>query len=252
MDADYTLLEYPISLTYTHFSQALDLYLICDATAATMNWDRNTYPRDWIVRQNMSLSSVIHSFCAVEATVNTISYKIFRTTDHPRYVEPSQRTFLLNKSISNWKTVQCIDKFCLLFDCAKCPAPPQDLLTDLRELNNLRNWIVHGFVYGTTALLEKNSRGTYDEVDTDDELDWSRHFPKNKFNRLDRLCKLDARKALLIALRACALMQPIDHPMFIISSHIFPGKVTVIDEIDFDFEQMLDTYIENAKSAYGS
>jgi hypothetical protein len=90
------------------------------------------------------------------------------------------------------------------------PALPQELLCDLRELNKLRNWIAHGFVYKTTVLVEKNSQGTYDEVDVENEVDWAKSFPRTAFNTLDSLDNEDARKGLLIALRTLAWMLPME------------------------------------------
>jgi hypothetical protein len=136
-----------------------------------------------------------------------------------------------------------------VIECAKEAQPPDDLLADLRELNNLRNWIVHGFVYKTTVLVEKNSEGQYDEVDVENEIDWLKHFPRNRFNSLDRIDERDARKALLISFRALTWLQRADHSALIIHSYTKPRHATVVTDTNFDFAAMLDSYIEEAKSA---
>jgi hypothetical protein len=236
-DNDILLAEVPISLGYTHLSQAIDLYLIADSHS------------DWRVSHGMTISSIIHSYCAIESTVNTIAYGIFRREDHPHYIAPIHRSFLLKKCLSNWKTLQFIDKFCLLFDCAKQVQPSENVLADLRELNNLRNWIVHGFVYKKTLLLEKTSEGEYEGVDEEDEINWLGHFPKNHFNPLDQMDERDARKVLLIALRALALVQVTLERLFVVTSNRTPSRFTLVTDTNFDFSSMLDRFIEQAKSA---
>lgn len=249
---DLILQEFPVSLRYTHISQAIDLYLIADGNAPILSCNKEIYPPSWIVRAHMSVSSIIHSFCAVESAVNAIAYQIFRDDKHPHYISPIDRSFVLRKIISNWKAMQCIDKFCVLLECTKQTEPPQDLLADLRELNNLRNWIVHGFVYKSTILLEKNTDGTYDEVDVENEIDWRKHFPRNTFQPLDRIDSSDARKALLIALRALAWLQPADHSgMLIIPSYMKPPSATLVTDTNFDFAAMLDSRIEECKVISG-
>jgi hypothetical protein len=250
-DDDVVLFEGPVSLGYAHISQAIDLYLIAEGNAPILGWDKDRYPPDWIVRKNMSLSCIIHSFCAVESAVNTIAYNIFRNQNHPHYLAPDDRSFLLKKCVSNWKSLQCIDKYCVLLECAKKKEIPQELLADLRELNNLRNWIVHGFVYKSTILLEKNAEGNYDEIDVENEIDWLKHFPRNRFHPLDRIDSLDARKALLIALRALAWVQPADPSgLLIVGKHTKPARIAIITNTDFDFAGMLDSYIEECKAPH--
>src|SRR4029079_17691164 len=105
-------------------------------------------------------------------------FELFFNEDSPRYVRPEQRDFLLKKSIRSWDTTPFIEKTAFVLFHASKGELPSKLENQLRELNNLRNWLVHGFSYKTTYLLDPkpNETGDYEVVDIEESIDWSKKF----------------------------------------------------------------------------
>ncbi len=73
----------------------------------------------------------------------------------------------------------------------------------MRELNSLRNWLVHGFSYKKIFLLQSTSEDdTYDVVDIEESVNWAEKFPNTKFKPLEDLNSEDADLALRIVFEA--------------------------------------------------
>ncbi|WP_139150295.1 hypothetical protein [Cellulophaga baltica] len=90
----------------------------------------------------------------------------------------------------------------------------------LKELNNLRNWLCHGFSYKTTLLLEpkEGEENTYNEIDSEDNIDWLKKFPNTKFSPIKELNSKDGEKALIIVLEILIILaEALNQPFHIVS-----------------------------------
>jgi hypothetical protein len=181
------LLTYTVSLMRTHLCQAIDLHLTASRPTGL----------DWRVRSHAALSSVLHGFCAFETSVNEAGYNLFFNPNSPSYVPPPSRGHLLNKAVAGWRNLACLDKYALIFDVALGEKAPVRQEGGLRELNLLRNWIAHGFVFETTVLVTPSDIDTFTEIDREDTAGWASKFPNLKFNRLDELDHTGSRKAIV-------------------------------------------------------
>ena len=133
------------------------------------------------------LSSIIHANSGLESVVNFLGFELFSNEDSSRFIQIEQRDFLLTKFVKTWDRAPCLDKISFVLSHSSKTMLPAKLQNQLRELNNLRNWLVHGFCYKTTLLLEPKENGTFNVVDTEDTLDWVKKFPNTKFKPLDQL-----------------------------------------------------------------
>lgn len=223
------------SLDMTHLSHAIDLVRM-----ATPNLEkRSGYPGEFAKR--LSISSIIHSFAGLESVVNFFGYELFFNEDSPRFVPREQREFLLVKMIKSWDTAPFIEKLSfIVFYAAKKQLPPK-LENQLRELNNLRNWLVHGFSYKSTWLIDPtpNERGAHDVVDMEDSVDWAQKFPNTKFNPLHELNTFDARLALTIIFDGLKLLSDCMKQPFLIVTYMPEVKAHVFFEDKFNIQDLI-------------
>ncbi len=195
------------------------------------------------------MSSIIHSYCALESAINEIGYAAFFEEDSALYVNIQNRVYTLRKTIANWKTVSCIDKLLIIVESLSGTTIPNNQIDELRELNNLRNWLVHGFVFKSTVLLEQNpsESGTYTQVDREDSINWSQQFRLTKFNSIDELDVEDARKALIIVLRILQKIMGIENKPIILTNYIYGPCTSVFWPNDtLSGANMIDQHLAKA------
>ena len=104
--------------------------------------------------------------------------------------------------LKSWNaSIQCVEKIDFLLSMHSF-AIEGKLRQQLLELNNLRNWIAHGFPYKTVWLIEpdKQDKTTGTVLDYEDSVDWAKKFPATKFSSLNELNKKDAEIATRIVL----------------------------------------------------
>jgi hypothetical protein len=189
-----------------HLGNAVDLYRM-----ATIKSDED---RD--LRYHLAISSIIHSYCGLESLINRIGYDLFFNEDSGKYIAPAKRDFLLKRLLKSWDNVTIIDKLQFtLFYSGKVEISGA-LENQLRELNIYRNWLVHGFSYKETYLMdwyhvsdtERNdgllARGM--PIDQESSVDWDKKFPITKFNALDSIGITDAKTALSIVFSICEIV----------------------------------------------
>jgi hypothetical protein len=116
---------------------------------------------------------------------------------------------------------------------------PAKLENQLRELNTLRNWIVHGFSYKTTYLIEPETEGVYNVVDMEDSVDWQKKFPNTKFKPLDRLGVEDARLALTIVLEILRIMSDSMHQPISICTYVPKANYKILFEDEFNIQEIV-------------
>ena len=190
-----------VNLCWTHLGHALDLL----RTARSVRKDA-TNPQARELSHRYSISSIIHSFAALESAINYFGYEMFFHDGSARYISPEQRSFLLRRFVQSWNNTPCIEKLIyLVTESGKTPISDK-LQQQSRELNTLRNWLMHGFSYTSTLLLQPKGDNLFDLVDLEDSVNWSEKFPQTKFSDIDSVSPDDATVALRIVLEILRLL----------------------------------------------
>ena len=192
------------SLESDHLGQAFDLLIQLKEVSSEQAALGSS-----VKERRLALSCIIHSFCALESAVNRLGYELFFDPVSEIYVPEEERDFLLNKFIKTWDRGATLEKLHFIAFYAGSRHTAAQLEAKLRELNILRNWLVHGFTYKTTFLLEPSSEGDagfFTVVDFEESVDWRKKFPNCKFNSLSNLRFEDARKAIVIVLESLEVL----------------------------------------------
>jgi hypothetical protein len=244
MEFDGELLCYTVSLTNSHLCQAIDTYL-----SSEEHKNSSTTKYNWITSKNSALSSIIHSFCALESAINEVGHMMFHDSKSPIYFLDQGRNYTLRKAIQSWKNVDCIEKFHIIIDCAPKGKHVEKLVNRMREFNGLRNWLVHGFVFEASILLEnKPEEGVYEQVDREDNVNWISKFPNTKFGSIDQLSSTDARTSLLITLDAMRILYGIINKPLILHSYYHGSHVSLIHDNSVTAETYLDLHIKGLRT----
>jgi hypothetical protein len=197
------LYTYAQDLTAIHLGTALGFLqeVRCLAAQPDVLPEPNRIPMKLIKIRQHSISSIVHAYSGLESAVNSTGYKLFFDKDSPHYL--TDRDLPLKRLIESWeKTLPVADKLCFLLQRRGKDLEPRRL-QELRELNNLRNWLVHGFNYKTTLLLQDDAGGqSYSVLDREDSCNWAEKFLHTKFNSLDMLGCDDATTATRIVVES--------------------------------------------------
>jgi len=195
------LLHYTNSLAMSQLGHSIDVLLL-----SRDHYQSKELSHSWILSQRYAISSIVHAYIGFESAINKVGFELFFDQSSPRYIATANRDLSLRRLIASWdKTLSIAEKFEYIIS-AKSLSAEASLINQLRELNNLRNMLVHGFCFGTTLLLEANDRGSYDLIDREDTIDWKRKFPNTKFNPIDDLDYPDALKAMRIVQNCLRLL----------------------------------------------
>lgn len=245
MKLDGELVTHTVSMSLVHLSQAIDMYLQARDEASSRN-----KPYRWIQSRYNSISSIIHSYSAMESIVSETGHQVFFEEDSYLYVSVEKRSFALRKVLSNWKYASCLDKLNIIIEQASNALLPPKLSAELNEFNNLRNWLVHGFVYKSTLLLEKENgeEDTFTLVDREDSVDWSSKFPNTKFSALDELNENDAKKALVISLSVIKFIYQYRKEPFLLLSYYYGPHYHLVTDEDKNAETTLEEYLKEASN----
>jgi hypothetical protein len=198
---DENLVTFSTSLTSDHLGLALEaFYRINDMDKRSKN----------------AITVVLHSFSGLESAINLIAFETFYNPDSPRYISEDKRDIPLNKLLKSWNaSIPCLEKidFLLSLHSEKID---DNLRNQLTELNNLRNWISHGFPYTTTWLIQPSENDATRGIVLDYEysVDWSKKFPATKFNPLNELNEEDAEKALRIVFKILIKLATVTEQLF--------------------------------------
>lgn len=198
---DDNLVTFSTSLTADHLSLSMEAFYRLDETG---------------MRSKHAITSILHSFCGLESAVNLIAFDFFFNSDSPKYLPDNKRDMPLKKFLKSWNaSIPCLEKIDYLLS-TRSEKLDDKTRNQLTELNNLRNWISHGFPYKTTWLIEPdtedNTKGTV--LDFEHSVDWSKKFQATKFNSLDSLDKVDAEKALRIVLAVLIKLSEVTEQIF--------------------------------------
>lgn len=149
-----------------------------------------------------SISSIIHGFIGLESFVNFLGHELFFNGDSHLFLNIEKKDIPLKKLLNSWNSnLQLTEKVEYLLSL-KGSNLPDNLKFQLIELNNLRNWLIHGFSYKSTYLVQPdpNTPNSGSVLDIEDNVDWKKKFPHTKFQSLTFLDSTDAQVALKIVL----------------------------------------------------
>lgn len=188
-------------------------------------------------RSKNAITSILHGFSGLESAINLIGFDTFFNTDSVKYIPEEKRDLPLKKLLKSWNaSLPCIEKIDFIFSIHK-EKLDDTLRNKLIELNNLRNWIAHGFPYKTTYLIEphKDNPKSGTVLDYEYSIDWSKKFPMNKFSPLDKLNKSDAEKALTIIFTLLIKLATITKQPFHFCTYIDkPNYRMIYDEVKLE------------------
>jgi hypothetical protein len=198
------------SLTNSHLGHAFDLLHSARSAGADK---ANAQASE--LSHRYAISSIIHAYASLESQINHVGYEMFFQERSKRYVPIDKRSFVLRRFVQSWNNTPCIDKLLYLVTEPGSTPFPEPLNQQLRELNTLRNWLVHGFSYTTTDLVLPLGTHSWDVVDTEDNVSWLSKFPQTKFRSPDSLSSKEATLSLRIVLEALELLSnTLDLPIF--------------------------------------
>jgi hypothetical protein len=106
-----------------------------------------------LLAHRLTISSILHSFCSLEAFVNYLAYHRFFYPESEDYIPEDKREYLLSRQLRLWDRITCIEKINLLILSYGSEVLDRDLELRILELNTLRNWIAHGITYLTVSLI---------------------------------------------------------------------------------------------------
>ena len=207
-----------------HLGTALDSLFEC----------RAGYP---VIENRRSASVIIHAFSGLESLVNLLGTQMFFDKDFAFYISEKNRDYALKRLIRKWKIMPVLEKIELVLSQVQGAYLPQYLKSQLGELNNLRNWIVHGFIYKETILIDDMA----DEpsvVDSEVHIDWVEKFPTTKFKLLSDLDRDDACLALRISLETIQIIGAAFHYPVVVFRMLPDGSISTVaiaeggDDID--------------------
>jgi hypothetical protein len=235
------LWTYSQSLTTTHLEAALGAV----AEAAALR-DSKADPLRVIRTRHKVISAVIHAYSSLESALNLLGHQFFDDPESAEYIPREKRDVALELLARAWpRTLPVVDKlrFVLSRPGARLEAR---LEAQLRELSNLRNWLVHGFVYKTTLLLARSSPDGFDVLDRQDSVEWMRSFSNTKFRPIDQLEYQDAVTAVTIALDVLRQVAAATNQIFSALDYRGGRFRTVIIGRDTDVEALVDQYVREA------
>lgn len=195
------------------------------------------------LERRLATSSIIHVFCGLEALVNLSAHELFVDKQSPQYINPEHRPYLLKQFVRRWERARTMDKLQVLQDVRHGGTLPAELLPRLSELNNMRNWLVHGHIYQTTLLMDpvpgKDREYTVEE--SEDTVDWRAKFPNTKLNSPGELTFSDALVAFEIVLEG---LQVLGQPVLFAMSDPKPN-IRIFVPGESDIPQFLDDILRD-------
>ena len=112
----------------------------------------------------------------------------------------------------------------------------------------LRNWVLHGYNFKTTVLLNPNEEGNFDVVDREDSFDWQKKFPLTRFNRIDELRATDAKLALRIVLDTLHKVVEASNSVFFITAYLEQPHSFLLDSSGSCIDDILEMNLNNKQS----
>lgn len=185
---DFSKYDIKHDLTGIHFSQAI----FC--------LGKSTQSKHPVENTPFVISSVIHSYFTIESAINLVTDDIMFNEKSQLFIKKEDRPIELRKFFSNWRNIFFEDKLTFLIERFTLSEISKELIEEIKELNRLRNLIVHNKIYRafySQPEIEENPRIWEVEY----ELNTKEIFPKTKFNLPKDSNVLDSYKAFRICLK---------------------------------------------------
>jgi len=186
------------SLYAEHLGYALDLLHESLADEAPKQGSAKT-----LHSQRCAISAIIHGFSSLESVLNFMAYRMFSLDDGAEFVPSAKRHFFVQSMIKRWNNLKITEKCNAILSVSGVSLLPNGVHSKLSEVNNLRNWIVHGTSYHSTLLVAPSSEPhvLYEVVDEEPGESWKgwrQKFPLCRFNQPLALNVLDAQTAFRV------------------------------------------------------
>jgi hypothetical protein len=180
-----------------YLGQAIDEYKI--AKSQTRDRAHNKQ-----IELRHSNSCIIYCTSALDSLVNYLRFEMFLNDESDDFILGQERSFALQKILDLWEyRLTVLDKLDLILEQSKSKPLEKNLRQKLKELNNLRNWIVHGKPYFVTYREETTWEGLRfisNIYDVREQFGEDEKFNKTKFNSPTSLNIKDAKTALFMVL----------------------------------------------------
>jgi len=161
--------------------------------------------------QRNAISSIVHGFCSLESVLNFMAYRMFSLEDTTEFIPLENRNFFVQSMIKRWDNLRIMEKCNAILSVSNASLLPNGVHSKLSEVNNLRNWIVHGTCYHSTLLVSPSSEPNVlyeivDEEPGDSWKNWSKKFPLCRFNQPLAIDVSDAQTALRVIIEALLIL----------------------------------------------
>ena len=161
--------------------------------------------------QRCAISAIIHGFSSLESVLNFMAYRMFSLDDTPEFIPLEKRDFFVQSMIKRWDHLRITEKCNAILSVSGVDLLPNEVHSKLLEVNNLRNWIVHGTCYHSTLLVAPSSEPhvLYEVVDEEPGENWKgwrQKFPLCRFNQPLALNVLDAQTALRVIIEVLLIL----------------------------------------------
>lgn len=188
-----------LTLYADHLGQAIDQFYLSISTDS--NTDSSIYSH------RCAVSSIIHGYSALESVLNFIAYRTFSLESSCEFIPKEQRTVTANLCNRSWNDLGVIEKCNKIIETYGGIALQENLTAQLKELNILRNWIVHGNCCHSTILTTPSPEDNIVYTIIDEEpgkklSELRKKFPLCHFNDPLAICYTDTRTALTVIIQA--------------------------------------------------
>jgi hypothetical protein len=121
-----------------------------------------------VLGSNLSMSSMIHAWAAIEGAVNLTIYHRLKNKGHAGFIQPKDRS-AHDKRIADkfQKELPFEERLTYLADSKKCCSVISNLVGRIRQFERLRNELLHGYIVRQEVLLERQDGTTTEKPGPD-------------------------------------------------------------------------------------
>lgn len=189
-----------VSLFDQHLAQAVD------ELKESFSLTESRTHEDYLVEWRLSSSCIVHSISALDSLINGIGFDYCFNKDTDQFIPNESRSFSLKRMIKAWDSLSILERLMAIVEVTDIDSLPLKIENELRELNDLRNWIIHGKPFVLTTLREyyrdEENYFRADEHDWEESIDWKKKYTNTKFKSPSRLNRHDAKNAVDIVVKA--------------------------------------------------
>ena len=158
-----------------------------------------------------AISAIIHGFSSLEAVLNFMAYRMFTLDDVAEFIPMEKRGFFVQSMIKRWGNLRITEKCNAILSVSGASLLPNEVHSKLSEVNNFRNWIIHGTCYHSTLLVAPSSEPqvlyeVVDEEPGENWKGWNKKFPLCRFSQPLAINVSDAQTALRVIIQALLIL----------------------------------------------